>query len=110
MEAMYAVVVSGGKQYRVSEGATLVVDRMDSDAGSEISLDRVLLVGGESVLVGTPLVAGAVVKATVVSHEKGEKTEYTHYRRRRRTRTNRNGRSKLTVLKIESISLNVAAA
>ena len=105
---MYAVVVTGGKQYRVSTGSTLVIDQVNADAGSEITLDQVLLLGGENIVVGTPVVAGASVKATVVSHEKGQKTEYTRYLHRRRTRRTKNGRARLSVLKIESI--NVASA
>lgn len=100
---MYAVVVAGGKQYRVSEGSTLVVDRMAADEGSDVSFDQVLLIGGDAIKVGTPVVDGAVVKAKVVSHDKGEKTEYTRYLHRRRTRKTKNGRAKLTVLKVESI-------
>lgn len=100
---MYAVVVSGGKQYRVSEGSTVLVDQVQAEAGSTIDLDQVLLLGGTQVVVGTPTVSGAVVKATVVSHEKGEKTEYVRYLHRRRTRRQKNGRARLSVLRIDSI-------
>lgn len=101
---MYAVVVSGGKQYRVSEGAEIVVDRVNAEAGSSVVLDKVLLLGGDKVVVGTPAVAGAKVSATVVSHDLGKKTESMRYLHRRRTRTQKNGRAKLTVLRIDSIS------
>ena len=107
---MYAVVITGGKQYRVSEGSTLVVDQVSADPGTELTLDQVLLLGGDAVKVGTPHVAGAVVKATVLSHEKGEKTEYTRYLHRRRTRRTKNGRARLTVLKVDSISFNEVSA
>ena len=102
---MYAVVVSGGKQYRVSEGSTLVVDRVAAEVGSSVQLDQVLLVGGDGVRVGTPTVAGAAVSATVVSHDKGAKTEgmrYLHWQRRRKQK---NGRASLSVLKIDAISV-----
>ena len=102
---MYAVVVSGGKQYRVSEGATLVVDRVAAEVGSSVRLDQVLLVGGDSVRVGTPNVAGAAVSATVVSHDKGAKTEGMRYLHRQRRRKQKNGRASLTVLKIDAISV-----
>jgi large subunit ribosomal protein L21 len=104
---MYAVVVTGGKQYRVSEGSTVVVDRVEAEAGAQLNLDQVLMLGGGegSARIGTPTVDGVVVKATVVSQEKGAKTEYTRYLHRRRTRKTKNGRARLTVLKIDSISV-----
>jgi large subunit ribosomal protein L21 len=101
---MYAVVVTGGKQYRVSEGTTLVVDRVAGEVGSELSLDQVLMLGGDKVVVGAPTVAGAVVKATVVAHAKGVKTESMRYIHRQRRRTQKNGRASLSVLKIDSIT------
>lgn len=101
---MYAVVVAGGKQYRVSEGATLVVDRMVAETGSSVTLDNVLMVGGDKVVVGTPRVDGASVAATVVSHELGAKTEAMRYIHRQRRRKSKNGRARLTVLRIDSIS------
>ena len=102
---MYAVVVSGGKQYRVSEGSTLVVDRVAAEVGSALTLGQVLLVGGDSIVVGTPMVSGAAVTATVVSHDKGAKTEGMRYLHRQRRRKQKNGRASLTVLKIDAISV-----
>lgn len=101
---MYAVVVSGGKQYRVSEGATLVVDRVHADLGASVVLDEVLMVGGSKMVVGAPTVAGASVTATVVEHPRGKKTEHTRYLHRRRTRTQQNGRAYLSVLRIDAIN------
>ncbi|MSQ03183.1 MAG: 50S ribosomal protein L21 [Myxococcales bacterium] len=100
---VYAVVSTGGKQYRVSEGAQLVVDRLAAEVGSTIEFADVLMIGGDSPKVGAPHVAGARVKATVVAHEQGEKTEYVRYLHRRRTRTQKNGRAKLTILQINGI-------
>jgi large subunit ribosomal protein L21 len=100
---MYAVVVSGGKQYRVSEGTTLVVDRVAGEVGSELSFEQVLLLGGENVVVGAPTVPGAVVRATVVAHAKGAKTESMRYLHRQRRRKQKNGRASLSVLQINSI-------
>ena len=102
---MYAVVVSGGKQYRVSQGSQVVVDRMSAEVGSQIELADVLMVGGEKPQIGAPRVPGAKVMATVVAHEQGEKTEYVRYLHRRRTRTQKNGRAKLTVLQINGIEV-----
>ena len=101
---MYAVVVTGGKQYRVSEGTTLVVDRVAADVGSTLTLDKVLLVGGDAPVVGAPTVPGAVVNATVVAHAKGVKTESMRYLHRQRRRKQKNGRASLSVLKIDSIT------
>lgn len=102
---MYAVVVSGGKQYRVSEGSQVVVDRMQAEVGAQIEIENVLMIGGDKPQVGAPHVAGAKVKATVVAHEQGDKTESMRYLHRRRTRTQRNGRAKLTVLQINGIEV-----
>ncbi|MDP2308386.1 MAG: 50S ribosomal protein L21 [Pseudomonadota bacterium] len=100
---MYAVVVTGGKQYRVSEGTTLVVDRVAAEVGSELALDQVLMVGGENVVVGAPTIPGAVVTATVAAHVKGAKTESMRYLHRQRRRKQKNGRASLSVLQINSI-------
>lgn len=100
---MYAVVVSGGKQYRVAPGATLVVDHVHAEVGEAIVFDQVLLVGGDKVVVGAPHVKGASVKATVVSHDLGAKTESMRYLHRQRRRKTKNGRAHLTVLQIDTI-------
>jgi large subunit ribosomal protein L21 len=101
---MYAVVVSGGKQYRVSEGSELVVDRVNADVGAELVLDNVLMLGGgESIVIGAPRVAGASVVTTVKEHAKGEKTESMRYIHRQRRRKTKNGRASLTVLQINRI-------
>jgi len=101
---MYAVVVSGGRQYRVSEGDTIIVDRLQAEVGSNIEIDQVLLVGGEQTQVGAPVVAGAKVVAEVVDHKLGEKREIFQYRNRKRYRRNRGFRPSLTTLRIQSIS------
>lgn len=100
---MYAVVKAGGKQYRVSTGAQVVVDRMTAAVGSTYTFSEVLMLGGDKPVVGAPTVAGAKVQATVVAHEQGDKTEYVRYIHRQRRRTQKNGRAKLTVLEITGI-------
>ncbi len=101
---MYAIVVSGGKQYRVAEGDTLTVDRLDAEVGSTVQLGPVLLVGGDATRVGTPAVEGASVTAQVLAHELGEKREIFQYRRTRRYRRNRGFRPSLTTLSIQTIT------
>lgn len=101
---MYAVVVTGGKQYRVSEGDTITVDRLSADVGSTVEIDDVLLVGGDELKVGTPTVAGAKVVAEIVEHKLGDKREIFKFKRRKRYRRNRGFRPSLTTLSIQSIS------
>ncbi|MES1265165.1 MAG: 50S ribosomal protein L21, partial [Variovorax sp.] len=80
---MYAVIKTGGKQYRVVAGEKLKVEQIPADIGQEIVLDQVLMLGGESVVVGSPLVAGAKVLAKVISHGRGEKVRIFKMRRRK---------------------------
>ena len=101
---MYAVVVTGGKQYRVSEGDTITVDRLSADVGSTVEIADVLLVGGDELKVGTPTVDGAKVVAEVVEHKLGDKREVFKYKSRKRYRRNRGFRPSLTTLSIQSIS------
>jgi len=71
---MFAVIKTGGKQYRVAAGDKLKVEKLPGDVGSEVLLDQVLMVGeGAAIKVGAPLVAGAAVRATVVGHGKADK-------------------------------------
>ena len=101
---MYAVIKTGGKQYRVSPGEKLKVEQIPADVGAEVVLDQVLMVGeGESVRLGTPIVAGATVKATVVGHGRGDKVRIFKMRRRKHYRKQQGHRQNYTELKIESI-------
>jgi large subunit ribosomal protein L21 len=99
---MYAVIKSGGKQYRVLEGETLQVDRLKAEIGARLELP-VLLIGGDTPKVGAPLVEGASVQVTVVSHDQGTKITALKYRRRKRTRRRFGSRASLTTLKIDKI-------
>lgn len=101
---MYAVVATGGKQYRVSEGDIITVDRLHADVGSTVEITDVLLVAGDDLKVGTPTVDGAKVTAEVVEHKLGEKREIFKFKRRKRYRRNRGFRPSLTTLSIQSIS------
>jgi len=100
----YAIVESGGKQYKAVPGATIEVDRLPHPEGTQIELDQVLLVAdGDNVTVGTPVVAGAKVKATVEKHFKGRKVLVFKYIPRERYRRKRGHRQQYTRLHIDAI-------
>ncbi|MEK7322858.1 MAG: 50S ribosomal protein L21 [Pseudomonadota bacterium] len=102
---MYAVIVTGGKQYRVSEGETLKVELIDAEQGSTVELDRVLMVGeGESVKIGAPYLAGGKVTATIKSHGRGEKIKIVKFRRRKHHQKVTGHRQHYTELQITGIS------
>lgn len=101
---MYAVIATGGKQYRVSEGAVLRVEKLDADEGASIEFDRVLLVGnGDSVSIGKPFVDGSKVQATVMSQGKARKVEVLKFRRRKNYRRTKGHRQNFTQVKITGI-------
>src|SRR5689334_6874502 len=101
---MYAVVKTGGKQYRVSGGEKLRVEQLSADVGAEIVLDQVLAVGeGEAVKVGAPLVAGASVTAKVLAHGRGDKVRIFKMRRRKHYRKTQGHRQNYTEIEIVSI-------
>jgi large subunit ribosomal protein L21 len=100
----FAIVESGGKQYRAVEGGTIEVDRLQAAPGESIAIEQVLMVvDGDSVAVGTPVVKGAAVKATVLEHFKGEKTINFHYKPKKRIRQKTGHRQQYTRLAIEKI-------
>jgi large subunit ribosomal protein L21 len=102
----YAIVEDGGKQYKAVEGQTIEVDRFESEIGEQLDLERVLLVvDGEEVQVGTPLVEGALVQATVVSQVKGPKIVVFKYKPKKHYRVKTGHRQKYTRLQIDSISV-----
>jgi large subunit ribosomal protein L21 len=101
---MYAVIRTGGKQYKVSPGEKLKVEQLPTEVGAEVVLDQVLLVGeGESVRLGQPMVTGATVRATVVSHGRGDKVTIFKMRRRKHYQKHQGHRQNYTELKIDSI-------
>ena len=102
---MYAVVKTGGKQYRVSAGQKLKVEQIPADVGAEITLDQILMVGeGESVKVGAPLVAGASIKATVVSQGRHDKVKIFKMRRRKHYQKHQGHRQNYTEIRIDAIA------
>jgi len=100
---MYAVIRTGGKQYRVSEGETLRVEKLPGDVGSSITFGEVLLVGGDSISVGTPLVGGAEVTAQIVAQDRAKKIIVFKMRRRKNYRRKNGHRQWYTELKITGI-------
>jgi len=102
---MYAVVKTGGKQYRVSGGQKVKVEQLVADVGTEVVLDQVLAVGeGESVKLGKPLVAGATVTAKVLAHGRGDKVHIFKMRRRKHYRKQQGHRQNYTELEIVGIN------
>ena len=101
---MYAVVKTGGKQYKVAPSEKLKVEQIPADVGAEVILDQVLLVGeGETVRLGQPTLAGATVKATVVAQGRGEKIRIFKMRRRKHYQKHQGHRQNYTELKIDAI-------
>ena len=102
---MYAVIKTGGKQYRVAEGDTLQIEKLAGSAGEAIEFNDVLLVGGgDEVKVGKPVVTGASVKAEILSQDKGDKIIVFKMRRRKNYRRKQGHRQLYTRVKIKAIS------
>ncbi len=103
----YAIVESGGKQYRAVEGMTIEVDRLAAEPGTQIEMPRVLLVAdGEQVSVGTPTVEGVQVRATVLEHFRGEKVIHFRYSPKKRIRVRGGHRQQYTRLRVDFIGLS----
>ena len=101
---MYAVIKTGGKQYKVSAGEKLKIEKIADSVGSEINLGEVLLISeNDTVKTGTPLIAGASVKATVLAHGKDEKVHIFKMRRRKHYRKSQGHRQNFTEVRVESI-------
>lgn len=99
--SLSAVVVSGGKQYRVAPQDQVLVDRLDAEPGSTIKLGRVLLLHqGDDITVGTPSVEGLEIEAKVLAHRRGPRIETLRYKSKKRVRVHRGGRADLTALEI----------
>ena len=102
---MFAVIQTGGKQYRVAEGDRLRVEKLAGDVGAKVTFDKVLLIGGESVKVGTPLVSGAKVSAEIVAQARDKKVIVFKFRRRKNYRRKQGHRQPFTELKITGVSV-----
>ena len=102
---MYAVIQTGGKQYRVSEGDTLRVEKLGAEEGASVDLDKVLMVAnGDDVKVGTPYVEGGKVTATVRTHGRGKKVKIVKFKRRKQHLKRQGHRQWYTELEITGIS------
>jgi large subunit ribosomal protein L21 len=101
---MYAVVATGGKQYRVQEGDTLRIEKIPGEVGADVAFDQVLMVSdGDDVKVGQPVVENAVVNGTIVEQGKGRKILVFKYKRRKRYRRKQGHRQLFTAVKIGTI-------
>jgi len=108
---MYAVIKTGGKQYRVMQGETLRVEKLLGDVGAAINFDQVLLVGtGEDITLGAPLVAGALVAATIKSHGRADKIRIIKFRRRKHHQKQMGHRQYYTEIEIGEISSDTSKA
>jgi large subunit ribosomal protein L21 len=102
---MYAVIKTGGKQYRVAPGEKIKIETLEAEVGATIVLDQVLMVAdGEAVKVGTPTLAGAQVSATVVSHGRGPKIRIFKMRRRKHYQKTQGHRQNYTEIRVEAIN------
>jgi len=102
---MYAVIKTGGKQYRVAAGDKLKVEKLVGDVGSDITIDQVLMVAdGDNVTIGSPVLKGASVQAKVVSHGRGDKVMIFKFRRRKHYRKTQGHRQDFTEIQIEKIA------
>ncbi len=101
---MYAVIATGGKQYRVTRGEVLRVEKLDGDEGSKVELDGVLMVAdGDKVSIGAPMLKKGAVTATIKSHGRAKKIEIIKFRRRKHSRTQAGHRQSYTEIEVTDI-------
>ena len=107
---MYAVIKTGGKQYKVAAGDYLKVEKLDGDVGTKVVIDKILMLAdGDDVTIGSPLVTGAKVNATVLSHGKGDKVMIFKFHRRKHYRKTQGHRQSYTEIQIDDINGKGAA-
>jgi len=100
---MYAVIRTGGKQYRVAEGQVLFIEKIDAEPGSTVEFDDVLMIGGEETRIGRPRVEGAKVRATVLDQTRGPKIVVFKFKRRKNYKRKKGHRQYQTVVRIQDI-------
>ena len=101
---MYAVIRTGGKQYRVSEGETLRVEKLAGDVGSSVTIEDVLMIGGDAPKIGKPVVSGASVSAEITAQDRAKKIIVFKFKKRKGYRRKKGHRQAYTELKITGIS------
>ena len=102
---MYAIILTGGKQYKVEQGQYLKVEKLDAELGDSVKIDKILMVAdGSDVKLGQPYIEGASVNATIKSHGRHKKIKIIKFRRRKHSRTQMGHRQYYTELTIDSIS------
>ena len=101
---MYAVIKTGGKQYRVSQGDRLKVEKLPGNVGDTVTFGEVLMIGGESVTLGSPLIGGASVQAKVIAQDRAKKIIVFKFRRRKNYRRKAGHRQPFTALEITGIT------
>ena len=101
---MYAIIATGGKQYKVTEGDIIRVEKLDAAEGDKITFDQVLMIGGEETLIGNPVVDGAKVAATVTANGKADKVVVYKYKRKTGYHKKNGHRKLFTEVKIDSIA------
>jgi large subunit ribosomal protein L21 len=102
---MYAILETGGKQYRVTPGDTLRVEKLPAEQGTTVELDRVLMVGdGDTLTVGTPLIDGAKVTCTVLEQDRAKKVMAIRYKAKKNVRVKRGHRQAFTRIRVDSIN------
>lgn len=100
---MYAVIETGGKQYKVAEGQTVRLEKLPEEVGKKVNFDKILLVGGDNVKIGQPYVKDSQVQGEIVTHGRGKKVRIVKFRRRKHSRTQMGHRQDYTEVKIEKI-------
>ncbi len=101
---MYAIIVTGGKQYKVSEGDVVFIEKLDAAQGDTVKFDQVLAIGGENTVIGTPVVEGASVEAKVVAQGKAKKVIVFKYKPKKGEKTKQGHRQPYTKVQIEKIN------
>ena len=101
---MYAIIVTGGKQYKVSEGDVIFIEKLDAQEGDTVKFDKVLAIGGDKTVIGTPVVEGASVDAKVVANGKGKKVIVFKYKPKKGEKSKQGHRQPFTKVQIEKIN------
>ncbi|USS87565.1 50S ribosomal protein L21 [Fructilactobacillus hinvesii] len=101
---MYAIIVTGGKQYKVAEGESIFVEKLDAEQGDKVTFDQVVFVGGDNPKVGTPLVDGASVEGSVEKQGKNKKITIFRYKPKKGAQSKKGHRQPYTKVKIEKVN------